>query len=306
MAPTILVVGATGNTGKNVIHNLPKLIQSSSNYRILGLTRSLNNPVSQELAAIPQVEMQEKDWTTIDANWLKEQEVVRVFIAPHNLPHQFLDESAFYVAALEAGIEYLVKISTSEHFIGPASPVFYGRAHWAIEKMLSQPEYDGLKWTSLRPNVFTTAYLTTVVDWIKNYRKNGTKDHLKLVMGADTPVALVDPDDVGTVAAVLLTLEDPSPHNRAMYVINGPEDINGKKIVEAIEEISGAKVQDVEYKNTSIFSSFGKLYASIYAATEIVWSGQFGLTASPTSEEVIKLARPETNLVDSLKKMLLE
>ncbi|KAF5855753.1 hypothetical protein ETB97_008471 [Aspergillus alliaceus] len=66
MAPTIVVIGATGNTGKSV-----------------------------NLATLPQVEMQ-KDWATIDAAWLRSQEVGRVYIAPHNLPHQFVEESALH------------------------------------------------------------------------------------------------------------------------------------------------------------------------------------------------------------------
>lgn len=46
MAPTILVVGSTGNTGKSVVHSLPKLLESSktlAGYRVLGLTRSLES-----------------------------------------------------------------------------------------------------------------------------------------------------------------------------------------------------------------------------------------------------------------------
>ena len=67
MAPTILVIGATGNTGKSVVRNLPKLLSSSkSSYQIVGLTRSLNSSVSKKLAELPGVEMREKDWTTIE------------------------------------------------------------------------------------------------------------------------------------------------------------------------------------------------------------------------------------------------
>jgi uncharacterized protein YbjT (DUF2867 family) len=54
MAPTILVIGATGNTGKSVVGNLPKLLEASksnTNYRVLGLTRSLDSPASQKLAS---------------------------------------------------------------------------------------------------------------------------------------------------------------------------------------------------------------------------------------------------------------
>jgi uncharacterized protein YbjT (DUF2867 family) len=116
MPPTILVVGATGNTGRSVIRTLPELLQSSktlTNHRILGLTRSLQNPTAKALAALPHVEFAEKDWTNIDAAWLSEQGVERVYIAPHNQPNQFTEESGFYLALLEAGVKYVVKVSTN-------------------------------------------------------------------------------------------------------------------------------------------------------------------------------------------------
>ncbi|OTA69255.1 hypothetical protein K449DRAFT_89278 [Hypoxylon sp. EC38] len=56
----------TGNTGKHVINGLSKLLEGSQ-YRILGLTRSLDSPISKKLSALPRVEMLEKDWTQIDA-----------------------------------------------------------------------------------------------------------------------------------------------------------------------------------------------------------------------------------------------
>ncbi|KAL5343408.1 hypothetical protein BJX70DRAFT_354098 [Aspergillus crustosus] len=143
MGLTILVIGATGNTGKSVVRNLPTLLESHSStarYRVLGLTRSLNSPVSQNLAVLPHVEMQEKDWTTIHAAWLKSRRVVRVYIAPHKLPHQFVEVSA---------VEY----------ISPTNPVSYGRSHWAIE------------------NLFTASYLASTEDWIKTFRETASKRH---------------------------------------------------------------------------------------------------------------------------------
>ncbi|KAI5201978.1 hypothetical protein E4T38_05895 [Aureobasidium subglaciale] len=50
MAPTILVVGSTGNTGKSVVHTLPELLRNSktmSDHRILGLTRNLESHAAQ-------------------------------------------------------------------------------------------------------------------------------------------------------------------------------------------------------------------------------------------------------------------
>ena len=53
MAPTILVVGATGNTGRKVVETLPGLIKktsSLSNHRILCLTRSASSDAAKKLA----------------------------------------------------------------------------------------------------------------------------------------------------------------------------------------------------------------------------------------------------------------
>ena len=120
----------TGNTGRSVIHTLPSLLKSSKTlreHRILGLTRSLENPTAQQLAKLPHVEFAEKDWTTIDAAWLREQAVERVYIAPHNQPNQFPEESAFYNALLEAGVKYVVKVSTNVKYIGPNPKPYQSR-----------------------------------------------------------------------------------------------------------------------------------------------------------------------------------
>ncbi|KAL6875128.1 hypothetical protein J3F83DRAFT_713038 [Trichoderma novae-zelandiae] len=92
MAPTILIVGATGNTGKGVIRELPALVKSgSTKYRILALNRSLNSsPVSKQLAKVDGAEWLEKDWPEIDVEWLRSQEVEGVVLALHSLPHRFL------------------------------------------------------------------------------------------------------------------------------------------------------------------------------------------------------------------------
>lgn len=63
MAPSILIVGSTGNTGKNVVYTLTELLESqtpSLSQRILCLTRSLNSQAAQKLAKLRKVEMVEE------------------------------------------------------------------------------------------------------------------------------------------------------------------------------------------------------------------------------------------------------
>ncbi|KAH8422981.1 uncharacterized protein LDX57_000737 [Aspergillus melleus] len=318
MAPTFLLVGATGNTGQAVTRTLPALLKASeafSKHRVLALTRSVSSPTAQALAQIPGVEVIEYNWTDITADWLREQEVVRAFIASHNSPNQFAEESAFHVAALEAGVEYVVRISTTAPNVRPDFAAYYPRQHWAIEAMLGSPEFSALKWTSLQPNVFMNFYLAIITDYIKQYRQTGEQGQLRLMAAKDAPVAPVHPDEVGVLAAHLLATGDLSAHDRAKYIINGPEDITGEQLVGLVEQYIGTRVKDVSYQDLSLIdailaSGFGgpgqskTVMGSIRYAPTTMWEGK--CSASTTSEEVLKIAAPQRTPVEVLKSLLEE
>merc|ERR1712093_91269 len=106
MAPrTILIVGATGNTGRKTTETLSQNTKTMSHlkeYRLLALTRSTGSAVAQTFSRLSNVTLEEKNWPEIDAAWLRERNVVKVFIASHNEPAHFAEESAFHVAALKA------------------------------------------------------------------------------------------------------------------------------------------------------------------------------------------------------------
>lgn len=315
MAPTILIVGATGNTGRSVTETLPKLLNTSntlSDHRIIALTRSLNSPVAQQLAKLPSVEVLEQNWVEVTADWLRDHEVARAFIASHNEPHHFAEESTFHLAALKAGVKYVVRISTTAANVRPDCAAYYPRTHWAIEALLSSPEFSGLQWTSLQPNIFSQMYLATAAELIKQYRKTGKQDTLRLMASEDAPVGIIDPDEIGVFAAHLLSQDDTSVHNKAKYVLNGPEDITGKQIVSMVEQHIGTPVKDVSYKDMSFIDSFVEhgtqksknVILSIKHAPETAWDGK--CTASTTSKEVLEIAAPKRTPADVLKTLLEE
>lgn len=313
MAPTILVIGATGNTGRGVMETLPKLLGSGSalsGHRIIALTRSLKNRTAQGFAKLPGVVVLEKNWVHITADWLREHEVVRVFIAPHNEPTQFPEESTFHLAALKAGVQYVVRISTTAANVKADSDAYYPRSHWAVEALLSSPEFKALQWTSLQPNVFSNFYLAPAAELIKKYRETGQQDTLKLMASKDAPVGIVEALDVGVFAAHLLSQGDISAHNNAKYVVNGPEDITGDQIVKMVEEHIGTKLQSVSYKDLSFIDAMANsvpeavrhLILSIKSAPVTAWEGK--CTASTTSKEVLKLAAPKTTPAEVMETLL--
>jgi uncharacterized protein YbjT (DUF2867 family) len=312
MAPTILVVGSTGNTGRSVAETLSKLLKTSETFcgsRILALTRSINSGAAQKLAKLPSVEVVEQNWVEITADWLRGHEVVRAFIASHNEPNQFAEESTFHLAALRAHVKYVVRISTTAANVRPDCDAYYPRTHWAIESMLSAPEFKALQWTSLQPNIFTPLYLSPAAEFIKKYRETGKQGTLRLMASQDSLVGIIHPDDVGAFAAQLLLVQDVTVHNHAKYVLNGPEDISGSQIVKMVEQHIGAKVEDVRYKDMSFIDHWASetqqsrnVILSIKHAPETAWDGN--CTASTTSKEVLELAAPKHTPADVLKSLL--
>jgi hypothetical protein len=104
-------------------------------------------------------------------------------------------------------------------------------------------------------------------------------------------------------------------HNKAKYILDGPEDINGKQLVDMIEKYTGAAVKDVRYKDVSLID---KVYEYQYAATkqsknviysikrapETMWEGK--CSSSTTSKEILELAAPKRTPVDVLDAILKE
>lgn len=235
--------------------------------------------------------------------------MVRAFIASTPEPTQFIDESTFYVAALEAGVKYVVRISTTAPNVRPDSRPFYPRSHWAIETLLATPGFERLQWTSLQPNAFSQLYLGTAAAFVKQYRSTGKQDTLRLMSPADALVGIIDPYEIGVLAAVLLTQEDTTPHNKAKYVINGPEDITGRQIVSLVEQYIGAKVENVIFNDMSFVDAWAEsstvpknIILSVKNSLEPLLKGL--CSASTTSKEVLELAAPKRTPAEVFQSML--
>ncbi|KAF6826830.1 hypothetical protein CMUS01_09267 [Colletotrichum musicola] len=311
MAPTILVAGATGNTGPSVVETLSSLINNTtfSGHRILATTRSSTGYVARRLASLPGVEVIEQNWAEITAEWLREQQVVRVFVAPHNGPSQFAEESAFHLAALHAGVDYVVRISTTACNVRPDHKAYYPRSHWAVEALLSSPEFLRLKWSSLQPNVFYPYVIGGAVELVKRVRGGGEQGTLRLMLDEDAPVGVVDASDVGSFAARLLLEEDASRHNGAKYVLNGPEDLTGAKLVKMVEEYIGEPVKDVVFRDISWVDDFvanivelKHVIGSLRHAPDLSWDGK--ASASTTSQVVLELHPPNITAAQAFKTLL--
>ena len=313
MSPSILIVGATGNTGVGVVDTIMQLAPKTSfaNHDIIALTRDTKGSSAQAMAAKHEsLRLIEKDWTMIDAAWLKEHEVERLFVASHNGVSHFTDESLFLNAALQAQVKYVVRISTTNSNIGPDTRVFYARNHWAVETMLETPQFESMHWSSLQPNGFISLVTPALTGWLETYRKSGKKDTLRLILDGDHPNALIDPQEIGAVAAHLLVAEDTAKHNKQKYILVGPTNVSGKEAVKLLEKHAGTDVPDVVYQDTSYveyLKSTGtpaNVIESLRMAPSSGYEGANSVEASPTSPEVLELYRLHVGALDTYEKAL--
>ncbi|KAL6229956.1 hypothetical protein BDW75DRAFT_234800 [Aspergillus navahoensis] len=277
MAPSILIVGVTGNIGRSVTETLPGLLKTSgplSNHWVTALTRSLDSSVAKELAELPGIEM------------------IRAKLG-RNYPrvareHEFA-KSTFHLAARQANVEYVVKISTTAANVCPDSNSYYARSHWAVEALLASPEFERMQWSSLQPNIFSQFYLAPAVEPIQHYRKTGERGTLKLIVVEHGPVSVIDPDEVGVFVAHLLAQDDTTAHNKANTMI---------------ERRTGVKVNDVSYRDLAAREESKNVILSGKRAMGIVLDGK--CASSTTSKEVLELAAPKRTKADALKTMLSE
>ena len=197
----IAVVGATGNTGRSVVKELRQLGQDP--------VCVVRNPdkAREVLGTDARTAVAElSDRSALERAF---KGVTSVFVVTGHNPNMVEQQNNVLDAALEVGVQYLVRVSGSRFLIVPDSPSIIGRSHYAIEERLRG---SGIKWVMLRPGLFmqnTFAQATSI--------KNDSK--IVLPFAADLPLAFIDVRDTGAVGARILL--DPVPHLGKIYEFTG-------------------------------------------------------------------------------------
>ena len=217
----IAVVGATGNTGRAVVKELKQLghdpicvVRNPDKARdVLGTDAKT---VVAELTDQSALESAFKGVTT-------------VFVVTGHNPNMVEQQNTVLDAALEAGVQYLVRVSGSRFLIVPDSPSVIGRGHYAIEERLRG---SGIKWIILRPGLFMQNTFAQAAS-IKNDSK------IVLPFAADLPLAFIDVRDTGAVGARVLL--DPVPHLGKIYEFTGALS-NFAEFADVFSQVLGRKI----------------------------------------------------------------
>jgi uncharacterized protein YbjT (DUF2867 family) len=218
----ILVTGATGKTGLDVVRGLA----------IVGAgVRALVRDAKKAPALRrPGVEIAVGDLGNPDSLRAAFHGVDRVFLCSAADPQQVELQGNLLWAAKEAGVKQVVKLSVLGSSLD--SPVPFARWHAETEKQLIA---TGIPWTFLRPHFF----MQNLLGYAPAIRAQGS---LSLPLRL-AKIPLVDTRDVAAVAVTTLT---GAGHERKIYDITGPEALSGANLAAKLAKAAGKAIRFVD------------------------------------------------------------
>lgn len=216
--PTILVLGATGTVGKQVVKELEQ--SQAVNVRI----------PSRNLETVEHLKSEGKDAVYLDLDKpqtfaLALAGVERVFLLTGYTIAMLAQSKTLVDAAKKAGVKHIVHVGvfaewdcTDAHFVW----------HQMIEKYI---EASGIAWTHLHPNMFMEAVTGLYMPKNMTYTTYFT----------DRRIGFIASSDIAAVGAKAL-IDGPEKHAGQHYWLS-VESYNGQEIVEIINEVTGLEIK---------------------------------------------------------------
>jgi uncharacterized protein YbjT (DUF2867 family) len=218
---TILVTGATGNIGRNVVE---QLLRRGAEVRAL-----VRDPAKAGLPA--GVEVVQGDLLDVDALRAAMADVSTLFLLNGVVADEFTQALIALNVAREVGIERIVYLSVIHSDVYVNVPHFAGK--FGVERMI---EAMGLPATILRPAYFMDNEIT-VRDVVTGYGV------YPMPIG-DKGLAMVDARDVGEVAAIELIRREQASTPLPTTHINlvGPDTLTGADVTAIWSDILGRTI----------------------------------------------------------------
>jgi uncharacterized protein YbjT (DUF2867 family) len=219
---TILVTGATGNVGAQVVRDLDERGE-----KVRALVR---DPAAARRRLGAGVELAQGDLGDPASVRRALEGVELVFLSSGDGPAKVAHETAVIDAAATAGVRRIAKISTVGAEAGSPLPGFDWNGR--IEDHLHA---SGVPAVVLRAGFFMTNLLAAA----EPVRATGT---LPAPAGGGR-IAMTDPRDAGAVGAVVLTADG---HDGRTYELTGPEALSYGDVAAALSAATGRRVTFVD------------------------------------------------------------
>ncbi len=268
----ILITGATGTTGREVVGELRRLGARG----VRALVRDPERAGFIREAGFEAVAGDFERAETLDAALVG---VERALLLTPPTPDTVRHHRDFIEAAATAGVRRVVKLSA---FGADAdAPEGFGRWHGQAENLLKT---SGLKWTILRPNFFMQNLLGQA------RQINATGSIFQPV--GDARASFIDARDIAAVAARALTEEG---HDEKTYTLTGPEALSYQDIAAKLSEASGRSIAYVpvtpeQFRAGALGAGLPEwLVSALERLNEIFASG----AAAAVTDDVRRVARKE-------------
>jgi uncharacterized protein YbjT (DUF2867 family) len=222
MSSNILIIGATGNIGKELVK---LLVKNGENIRVMA--RPTSN--TKELNALG-VDLFNGDMGDTDSLKGAMNGIDKVFFATPLVPNMVQLSSNIIDAAKDCGVSHLIKISGAG---AESEGITLTKWHRAIEKEMEQ---SGMAYTFLRPNSFMQNYA--------NYSSHTIIDHgaFYAPMG-EGQAAFIDARDIANVAYHVITDEG---HQNKAYYLSGPKALSNYEIADILSSVTGKMIRYVD------------------------------------------------------------
>jgi uncharacterized protein YbjT (DUF2867 family) len=213
-----LITGATGNTGAPTV----KLLRDAGHH-VRALVHKIDDR-SQNLKDVG-AEIVPGDLMDFDAVSSAMVGVTAAYFCYPIYPGTLLTATALFAqAASEAGVRAVVNMSQISARREAKSNS--ARQHWLAERLLDR---TSMVTTHLRPTFFAE-----VINWYWLRRENEGVLRLPFGNGRHAPISAADQANV--IAAIL---QNPDPHDRQIYPLVGPEELDHYAIAQKVGQTLG-------------------------------------------------------------------
>ncbi len=265
MSNTILVTGATGNVGSQVVQ---QLVASGIMPRVA--VRSMNKAESLKKAGAEPVEMDLERPETVQSALTG---VDKVFLVSPFVPNMVELTAILIEAAKRANVQQIVKLSAL------AQPgIALSKWHWEMENAIIS---SNIPFTFLRPNGFMQNFINAMAETIKS-------DNAFYLNAGDGKVSFVDTRDIASVAvAALIT----SGHEGQSYTITGAEALSHAESASILSQVLGRTINYIDVPEDVVrqgMQGAGMPEPTVNALLELYASYKAGqaATVSPVVEQV--------------------
>ncbi|WP_299825432.1 SDR family oxidoreductase [uncultured Pontibacter sp.] len=223
---TILVTGATGTVGREVVKQLSMY---NGDIRVRAGVHSVIK--GENLTRLPGVEIVEMDFEDKDSLQAAFTHVDKLFLITPFAKGQVHMAKTLVDEAKENGVKHIVKLSAMGADAEP--PIMLGSWHREIEKYI---EDSGIAYTFLRPASFMQNFV--------NYSASTIKSEGKVYLPTgDGKIGYIDVRDIAAVGVEVLTGEG---HEGKIYELTGPEAISNGEAAQVLSEVTGKQVEFVD------------------------------------------------------------